>query len=944
MNVRRTAIAVIAVAATMQPAHASAPVPVPYTAYDTWNSVSQMVYSDDGAMLAYVVTPQDANPTLIVRNMADGTEHTAARASAPAFVGDSFVVFTELPERKAIDKAKNEELPASKQPKNGLGIMDLRPGGATTVVENIKTIVTPTDGGDTIAYLAEPSPSPSAPAPAPTISPSASPTPMLADKAKASTSTLTIRKLGPTAPMTQADVTEVVEAADGSAIAFVTQTKDGRDDGVHVYFPQDGRVAIVASGAGRYRKLAISRDGVHVAYLSDAATYAQPVPHDALCIAGIRAATISPACLPDGDAAHAPSPNGAITFSEDGARVFFGTAAQPTPIPQHTPRPFKVDIWSYNDDVLQSAQRHDADRMRKRTDLAVYSIASQRVAQLGSSAFERVVTTENAQYALVLDSKPYSKSTSWIGRDRYDLYAASLTGGTRHLIARDVEAPSLSPGGAYALAWDEAARHWFTYPTNGDRPKMLGMNAHVSFALENDDHPAPPPPYGSGGWLAGDRGVMIYDRYDVWMADPQTGRATNLTAGAGRRTHTVFSPVQPDKRAHAFDPHQPLLLSLIDERTYASGYARVSAAGGTPVTLLRADERIYGMREPFSGGLHDMGLAPEASRDGSMYAFTRETFRSLELWSANASFAKLTQLTHLNPQQAQYRWGTERMITFPSADGTPLRAIMLVPDGLARNRKAPMLVYFYETWSPYYHTYYAPGPGTSPNFARYVSHGYVVLLPDVHYVAGHPGKSALHSILPAVDAAVRTGYVDPSRVGIAGHSWAAYQINYMITQTHRFRAVEAGAAVDDMISAYGGIRLESGAVREGQYEQGQSRIGAPPWDRPDLYVENSGIFGIKNVTTPYLTVHNDGDTAVPQFQGIEFITAMRRLNKIAYLFSFDGEEHGITKRENAKYWTVHLDEWFDYWLARGARPSWFDGIDYLQRGERNVDAIYGDGP
>jgi dipeptidyl aminopeptidase/acylaminoacyl peptidase len=154
--------------------------------------------------------------------------------------------------------------------------------------------------------------------------------------------------------------------------------------------------------------------------------------------------------------------------------------------------------------------------------------------------------------------------------------------------------------------------------------------------------------------------------------------------------------------------------------------------------------------------------------------------------------------------------------------------------------------------------------------------------------------------------------------------------------------VEAGAAVDDMISAYGGIRLESGVVRESQYEHGQSRIGATPWDRPDLYVENSGLFHIKNVTTPYLTVHNDGDTAVPQFQGIEFITAMRRLGKIAYLFSFDGEEHGITKRENQKYWTVHLDEWFDYWLKGGKRPSWFDGVPFLRRGERNVKALFGD--
>jgi len=86
-----------------------------------------------------------------------------------------------------------------------------------------------------------------------------------------------------------------------------------------------------------------------------------------------------------------------------------------------------------------------------------------------------------------------------------------------------------------------------------------------------------------------------------------------------------------------------------------------------------------------------------------------------------------------------------------------------------------------------------------------------------------------------------------------------------------------------MVSAYGGIRWDSGLVREFQYERDQSRIGATPWDRPDLYLENSALFHIKNIRTPYLTIANDADGAVPWYQGIEFITAMRRLGKEAYI-------------------------------------------------------------
>jgi dipeptidyl aminopeptidase/acylaminoacyl peptidase len=362
-----------------------------------------------------------------------------------------------------------------------------------------------------------------------------------------------------------------------------------------------------------------------------------------------------------------------------------------------------------------------------------------------------------------------------------------------------------------------------------------------------------------------------------------------------------------------------------------------------PRTLLKVPEIVNGTRTVFNSGLHDFTQPPLVAKHADRFVFARETYRRFrDLWSSDGEFAHLSQATNANPQQAKYRWGTERLISYKAADGTPLRAVLLVPDGLRRDHKAPLLAYFYETWSSLFHSYYQPGPGTSPNLARYVSNGYVVVLPDVHYTIGHPGASALRCIMPAVDAALQTGYVNPARMGIAGHSWAAYQINYMITKTHRFRAVEAGAAVDDMFSAYSGIRLESGVVREAQYEHTQSRIGATPWDRPDLYLENSGLFGIKNITTPYLTIHNDQDGAVPQFQGIEFITAMRRLGKEAYLFSFDGEEHGLRDREHQKYWTVHLDEWFDHWLRDAPRPSWMNGVDYLHRGERDVRPLYGE--
>jgi dipeptidyl aminopeptidase/acylaminoacyl peptidase len=148
-----------------------------------------------------------------------------------------------------------------------------------------------------------------------------------------------------------------------------------------------------------------------------------------------------------------------------------------------------------------------------------------------------------------------------------------------------------------------------------------------------------------------------------------------------------------------------------------------------------------------------------------------------------------------------------------------------------------------------------------------------------------------------------------------------------------------------MISAYGGIREGEGIVREFQYEVSQSRIGAPPWDRTDLYLENSPLFGIKNVTTPYLTIANDADDAVPWQQGIEFNTALRRLSKEAYMFEFDGELHNLRGREQQKFWTVHLDEFFDHFLKGGPEPEWMRAENpFVTRGTRDVRPLFGEVP
>ena len=136
-----------------------------------------------------------------------------------------------------------------------------------------------------------------------------------------------------------------------------------------------------------------------------------------------------------------------------------------------------------------------------------------------------------------------------------------------------------------------------------------------------------------------------------------------------------------------------------------------------------------------------------------------------------------------------------------------------------------------------------------------------------------------------------------------------------------------------MFSAYGGIRWETGVNRQFQYEHQQSRIGASIWERPDLYTLNSPLFYLKKVKTPLVIMSNDADGAVPWYQGIEFFTAMRRLNKPVWLLNYNNEAHNLVERRNRKDIQIREQQFFD-WLLKGERPAeWItNGVPAVMKG------------
>jgi len=479
---------------------------------------------------------------------------------------------------------------------------------------------------------------------------------------------------------------------------------------------------------------------------------------------------------------------------------------------------------------------------------------------------------------------------------------------------------SFSPLGNHVYWFSPPDTAWFNYSVLSAKTIKLNEGLKIKFADEEDDHPDYPNSYGVAGWTKDDRALIIYDRYDLWSFDPENKKQPINLTKIGRQQKIVFRYLKLDPEERWIDPAIEMLLSAFNETTKASGYYKLSLLDGTLTKLLMDNFRFAGTVK---------------SKQANQLLFTRESFGEFpDVWTGDFNFASFKKITDANPQMKKYLWGKVEMVNWVSLDNTPLQGLLYKPEGFDPTKKYPMLVYFYEKNSDNIHYHYVPAPIRSYiNYSLYTSNDYLVFVPDIVYKIGSPGESAYNCIMPGVTSLMAKGFVDEKHIGVQGHSWGGFQTAYLITRTDLFVAAEAGAPVSNMVSAYGGIRWESGLSRMFQYEKTQSRIGGTLWEKPLNYIENSPIFYANKIKTPLLMMHNDADGAVPWYQGIEFYMALRRLDKPVWMLNYNGQGHGLTQRQDKTDFAIRMMQFFDHYLKNKPAPEWMTkGVPATEKG------------
>lgn len=937
--------------------------------YDRWQSVRAEKLSNDGRWIAYQIDLQEGDGRLEVTPAGQAKpKYTFARGYMAQFTPDNqFLVMRLKAPYADTRKAKLKKKKADELPRDSMAVLNLATGKITKL-PNVKSFTLGKDAGNWVAVLQDRKDEKSG-----RESASARPTPRRDTKDTLNplppvSTTATARK---NARKPKGDDLVLLNMADGtrrttryvSGVAMsdngrvIFYSKDSASDslktgdapvpGVFMFTPATGQTTLVDTSSTRkiYKGLTVDKTGQQLAWMASADSAGSDVKVFTLYYKNLQPATpskgkrakLTPLEAPFrilADTSTKALPKGWSVneyrepkFSDDGKRLYFSTSPiAPKPTKDTlTPEDEKVkmDIWSWTDSRLQPMQQKRLKEEKERGFLTVFDLPTGKTIPLASREVPTVSFDPkvNTRYLLGLSDLPYQVQASW-DPGHTDMYLLDTQTGEKKRIANDAMAsqPRLSPGGKYAYWFDERDSLWRAWDIASNKRIELTKGLPSKFFDEEHDTPNLPGAYGSAGWTNDDKHVWLYDRYDIWQIDP-TGREKplNLTAGWGRKNRIrlryaeLDSDDTPGRFApeKAIDPKSELFLTGIWESDKSAGILKskngLSASEPTPLT--HSNHRYFGLNK---------------AKNASTMTFYRGNFQEpINLFRTDTTLASPVQLTHTNPQQDSIRWGSVELVKWMGTNGVPLEGLLFKPEGFNPKKKYPMLTYFYERNAETLNDYRAPSPSRSTiNIPYCVSNGYLVFVPDIVYTTGQPGPNAYDCIVPGVLSLLDKGFVDRDRLGIQGQSWGGYQTAYIITRTNLFRAAEAGAPVANMTSAYGGIRWETGIVRQFQYEKTQSRIGGTLWDKPMNYIENSPLFFANRVETPLMMTHNDADGAVPWYQGIEFYTALRRLNKPVWMLVYNGEGHNLTQRHNAKDLSIRLYQFFDYFLKDAPMPLW----------------------
>ncbi|HSJ30476.1 MAG TPA: prolyl oligopeptidase family serine peptidase, partial [Longimicrobiales bacterium] len=865
---------------------------LPIADYARWRAIASTTLSRDGAWVAWTYTRVRHDDELHVRHIDSGREHVVERATRPVFSGDGrWVAYSVSPTIAEIDKLQKDKKPVPRRAE----LMDLETG-AKTGWDDVASFEFAEGSSHLAVKKSRPDPEP-----------------------KHQGADLILRELSTGVDELIGSVSWHAFNKPGTLLAYTIDADDMDGNGLYAIDLRTRARVPLDSDRAKYARAQWSETGTALAVLRGVDV--DTLTHRANTLlaftnVGARSPTrieVAPqtAGVPAG---HVVSEKAELQWNDAGDRLFFGVKAQEPKEKddeEDWQKPSDVTVFHWNDDRLQTVQEKQAESDRNRADRAVLHTASKRVVVLQDSTLRGITIGRDGRWAVAWDDREYM--SDW-EESRADYYRVDVNTGERTpMLQAQMRTLGMSPDGSRYAYWKDD--HVWAYELASGRHVNLTARAPVSFVNAEWDYLSTPPAYGVAGWTKDGRGIVLMHRYDLWLVPLDGGAARNLTNGIGSEREIRFRYVQLDPEERFIDLSQPVLLSAYGQWTKQAGFYQLS--GGRMRELVYTDNMYGGVQK---------------ARDADRLVFTRQSWTEFpDLQVARADFAQPRKITDANPQQAEYSWGRRILFDYTNRDGVRLQGTLAIPENYQPGQRLPMLVNFYEKYSQNLHLYPTPRFSSSPQFAGYVSDGYLVMQPDVHFRGGSSHSDMLECVEAAIAKVVELGYADPARVGLHGHSYSGGGASYIATRSKAFAAIVAGAAPINLVNEFNILFRGTGQNNHSYDIYGQGRYGSNPYDDFDMYWDQSPISGVRTMDTPLLYMHGDNDQIVEYNQGMEFYNALRFNRKPVIFLSYPGEGHSLSKLENNLDYQTRMSQFFGHYLKGEPAAPW------MTHGERFID-------
>jgi dipeptidyl aminopeptidase/acylaminoacyl peptidase len=277
----------------------------------------------------------------------------------------------------------------------------------------------------------------------------------------------------------------------------------------------------------------------------------------------------------------------------------------------------------------------------------------------------------------------------------------------------------------------------------------------------------------------------------------------------------------------------------------------------------------------------------------------------------------------------------QEIISYTAGDGILLKGILYYPLNFTPGAKYPMVVHIYEEQRQSSNRYPFPSyyEELGFNIRLLIEGGYFVFLPDIliQGIKG-PGVDALESVESALDAVSGNLLIDSNKIGLIGHSFGAYETDFIATHSKRFAAYVSGAGQSDLVWAYHSFNYNFKWPDYLRIEDNQHKMGVPFSGNRQLYFMNNPIYYADQVNAPVLLWSGLNDQNVTSDHTMAFYNALRRNNKEVIALYYKDQGHSIRQPLSQVDLTSRILDWFDYFLKENTEIEWIrDGIRKKKR-------------